>query len=127
MVKRILLAEDEPNIIESVRFLLRRAGLDVDTVTDGKSALESALENAPDVLILDVMMPGMDGIEALRRLRADDRGRDVPVVVLSAKGQSTSRKSAEDAGADVFIAKPFSNTELVDTVLRLAGVDTGAT
>ncbi len=123
MVKRILLAEDEPNIIESVSFLLKRAGLDVATETDGKAALAHALENAPDVLILDVMMPGMDGFEALRRLRADERGRDLPVVVLSAKGQSTTRETAKEAGADVFMSKPFSNAELVDTVLRLAGAD----
>lgn len=123
MVKRVLLAEDEPNIVESISFLLKRAGLDVDTETDGKAALSSALRNMPDVLILDVMMPGMDGFEALRRLRADERGRDVPVVVLSAKGQRTMRETAEEAGANVFMAKPFSNKELVDTVLRLAGVE----
>ena len=121
MVKRILLAEDEPNIVESISFLLKRAGLDVDTETDGMAALSSALENTPDVVILDVMMPGIDGFEALRRLRADERGRDVPVVVLSAKGQRTMRETAEEAGANVFMAKPFSNAELVDTVLRLAG------
>ncbi len=121
MVKRILLAEDEPNIVESISFLLKRAGLDVDTETDGVAALSSALENTPDVVILDVMMPGIDGFEALRRLRADERGRDVPVVVLSAKGQRTMRETAEEAGANVFMAKPFSNAELVDTVLRLAG------
>jgi len=121
MVKRILLAEDEPNIVESVTFLLKRAGLEVQTETDGRAALKNALENAPDVLILDVMMPGMDGFETLRRLRADDRGRNLPVVILSAKGQSTIRETAKEAGADVFMSKPFSNTELVNTVLRLAG------
>lgn len=124
MVKRILLAEDEPNIVESVCFLLRRAGLDVETESDGRVALSRALENAPDVLILDVKMPGMNGFEALRQLRADRRGRDVPVVVLSARGQSASRETAEAAGADVFMAKPFSNAELVDTVLKLAGAQT---
>lgn len=121
MVKRVLLAEDEPNIIESVSFLLRRAGLEVATETDGRAALTHALENTPDVLVLDVLLPGMDGVEALRHLRQDERGRDLPVIVLSAKGQSAMRQTAEDAGADVFIAKPFSNAELVDTVLRLAG------
>lgn len=123
MVKRILLAEDEPNIAESVSFLLRRAGLDVETETDGRAALSRALEEAPDVLILDVKMPGMNGFDALRRLRADRRGRDLPVVVLSARGQSDSRETAQAAGADVFMSKPFSNAELVDTVLRLAGED----
>jgi DNA-binding response OmpR family regulator len=98
MQKRVLLAEDEPNIVESLTFLLERAGFDVTSEMDGQSALGVALADPPDVMILDVMLPGLDGFEILRRLRAD----------------------ALESGANLFITKPFSNTEVIAAVTRLA-------
>jgi DNA-binding response OmpR family regulator len=121
MPKRVLLAEDEPNIAESLTFLLGRAGFEVTSESDGRAALESALTAAPDLLILDVMLPGLDGFEILRRLRADPRGARLPVIVLTAKGQREDRETASEQGADLFITKPFSNAELVAAVTRLAG------
>lgn len=121
MTKRVLLAEDEPNIVESLTFLLRRAGFEVTSESDGRAALEAALAGPLDLLILDVMLPGLDGFEILRRLRTDPRGARMPVIVLTAKGQRQDRETAVEQGADMFITKPFSNTELVAAVTRLTG------
>lgn len=121
MAKRVLLAEDEPNIVESLTFLLGKAGFDVATETDGRAALETALASSPDVVILDVMLPGLDGFEILRRLRADPRGARLRIVMLTAKGQREDRETALRSGADLFITKPFSNAELVAAVTQLAG------
>ena len=121
MAKRILIAEDEPNIIESLVFLLNRAGCEVTVETDGGKALATALEMAPDLLVLDVMLPGMTGYEVLRELRADERTKALPVIVLTAKGQREDRNTALDSGADLFITKPFSNKDIVASVLQLLG------
>ena len=120
MAKHVLLAEDEPNIIESLRFLLGRAGFEVSVCQDGLSALNTAMDQSPDVLVLDVMLPELDGLEVLRRLRADDRGSTLPVLMLTAKGQREDREHAMQAGADLFITKPFANAELVAAVRSLA-------
>jgi DNA-binding response OmpR family regulator len=119
MAYRVLLAEDEPNIVESLTFLLERAGFEVNALGDGSTALEFALSKQPQVMILDVMLPGMDGFEVLRRLRADPGGKDLPVIMLTAKGQREDREAALEIGADVFITKPFSNAEVIGAVERL--------
>ncbi len=120
MTKRVLVAEDEPNIVESLSFLLERAGFAVDVEMDGRRALEAVMAAVPDVLILDVMLPELDGYEVLRRLRADARGEALPVLMLTAKGQREDREIAMRIGADMFITKPFANSEIVDAVTRLA-------
>lgn len=120
MTKRVLLAEDEPNIVESLTFLLERAGFEVAVETDGRQALEAALADAPDILILDVMLPKLDGYEILRQLRADRRAETLPVLMLTAKGQREDRETALECGADLFITKPFSNSEIVAAVEQLA-------
>ncbi|MFT5390480.1 MAG: DNA-binding response OmpR family regulator [Gammaproteobacteria bacterium] len=118
--KRILLAEDEPNIVVSLKFLLERAGFDVLVATDGREALRLALDVLPDVLVLDVMLPELDGYEVLRELRADQRCRDLPVLMLTAKGQKQDRETALATGADVFMTKPFVNAEITAAVELLA-------
>ena len=118
MAKRVLLAEDEPNIVESLTFLLDRAGYEVSVETDGRQALNAALKNTPDVLILDVMLPELDGYEILRQLRSDGRAKDLPIIMLTAKGQREDRETALDCGADMFITKPFANSEIVAAVKR---------
>ena len=120
MPKQVLVAEDEPNIVESLSFLLERAGFEVAVEPDGRKALDSALANLPNVLVLDVMLPNMDGYEILRHLRADSKGKDLPVVMLTAKGQREDRETAMESGADLFITKPFSNKELVSAVESLS-------
>ena len=120
MTKRVLLAEDEPNIVEPLTFLLERAGFDVAVETDGRKALHAALADTPDVMILDVMLPELDGYAVLRRLRADRRAETLPVLVLTAKGQREDRETALDCGADLFITKPFANADVVKAVEQLA-------
>ncbi|MGB0748502.1 MAG: response regulator transcription factor [Magnetospiraceae bacterium] len=120
MGKRVLIAEDEPNIIESLTFLFERAGFDVAVETNGRHALDSALSAAPDVMVLDVMLPEMDGYEILRQLRADQRGTSIPILMLTAKGQREDRETALQFGADLFLTKPFANSEIVSAVEKLS-------
>jgi DNA-binding response OmpR family regulator len=123
MSKRVLLAEDEPNIVLSLSFLLEREGFDVTSESDGYKALSSALSGQADVVNLDVMLPGLDGFEILRQLRADSRGAELPVLVLTAKGQREDRENALAAGANLFISKPFANDDVIAAVRELAGND----
>jgi DNA-binding response OmpR family regulator len=118
---RILIVEDEPNIVESLSFILRRAGFDVHTVTDGAEALDRVRRQSFSALLLDVMLPGMNGFDVLRAIRADHALAALPVVVLTAKGQANDRRMAEAIGASAFITKPFSNSEVVERVASLAG------
>lgn len=118
---RVLLAEDEASIVASLRFLLGRAGFDVEVEMNGERVVARALDAPPDLLVLDVMLPGIDGFEALRRLRADPRCAALPIVMLTAKGQREDRETATRLGADAFITKPFANADVVNAVTRLAG------
>ena len=117
---RILLAEDEPNIAESLMFILRRADFEIDSVADGTETLGRLRRNEYAALILDIMLPGMNGFDVLRAIRADANLAGLPVIVLTAKGQANDRKTAEAIGADAFITKPFSNAEVVERVRELA-------
>jgi DNA-binding response OmpR family regulator len=121
MAKRVLVIEDEPNIVVSLSFLLDRAGFEVSVESDGQVGLSSAMANPPDVVVLDVMLPGLSGYDVLRQLRADSRTKELPVIILTAKGQQEDRLTATECGADLFITKPFANTDIVDAVKRLAG------
>ena len=120
MAKRVLLAEDEPNIVESLTFMLERAGFEVAVESDGRRALDAARTETPDVLVLDVMLPEMDGFEILRQLRSDQRGASLPILMLTAKGQREDREMALKCGADLFITKPFANAEIVSAVKKLS-------
>lgn len=123
MATRILIAEDEPNIVESLAFLLRRAGYDVVSVLDGEATLAQLRTRAPDLMILDLMLPRRNGFEVLKVVKADPVLRSMPVLVLTAKGQPQDRKLALELGVDAFITKPFSNREIVEEVRRLAGAE----
>lgn len=117
----ILIAEDEPSILESLDFILRRAGWSIEAVTDGDAALEAVRLDAPRLVVLDVMLPKRSGFEVLKQLRSDIRTREVPVLILTAKGQQQDRRIAEELGADAFVTKPYANAEVVDAVRRLLG------
>lgn len=120
MNQRVLLAEDEPNIVESLRFLLSRAGFDVDVRDNGVAALDAARRMKPDVLVLDVMLPEMNGFEILSNLRSDPETAEMPILMLTAKGQREDRERAMALGASQFMSKPFGNAELVQAVRALA-------
>jgi len=116
---RILIVEDEPNIVESLSFVLRRADFDVDVTASGNDALDKLRRTDYSAMILDVMMPGMNGFDVLRVVRSDRSLSDLPVIVLTAKGQSRDRQTATEIGASAFITKPFSNAEIVECVRDL--------
>src|SRR5690606_1890896 len=118
---RILIVEDEANIVESLNFILSRAGFEVDAVADGTKALDRVRRESFAAIILDVMLPGMNGFDVLRAIRADGALAALPVIVLTAKGQVNDRKMAEAIGASAFITKPFSNADIVDQVQALVG------
>jgi two-component system response regulator ResD len=114
----VLVVDDEPTITEVVSRYLNRSGYATRVAGDGPQALELAAAEAPDLVVLDLMLPGMDGLEVLRRLRARDR---VSVILLTAKGEATDRVIGLRLGADDYVVKPFSPAELVarvDAVLR---------
>ena len=121
MAARVLIAEDEPNIVESLSFMLRRAGYDVASAQDGEAALAGLRSQPAQLLILDLMLPRLNGFEVLKALRADAALAATPVLVLTAKGQQQDRRLAEAIGADAFMTKPFSNRESMDEVRRLLG------
>ncbi len=119
MSVNVLIAEDEQNIAESLRFILEQAGCNVRHALDGEEALKEARILTPDVLILDVMLPSLNGFDVLKTIRSDSDLTDIAVLILTAKGQSHDRKTADALGADAFVTKPFSNSEIVTEVLRL--------
>ena len=119
MSGRVLLIEDEPNIIEAIRFILSRDGWRVDTHSDGKSALEAVEARKPDLIILDVMLPNRSGYDILNDLRAAPETKGLPVLMLTARGQKKDRELAEKLGASRFMTKPFSNGEVLAAVREL--------
>jgi DNA-binding response OmpR family regulator len=114
MPARILVVDDEPSIVLAVRDEMAFEGFDVDSAGDGPSGLRKARESVPDVLLLDLMLPGMNGFEICRQLRADLP--DLWIIVLTARGQEVDRVTGFEAGADDYIVKPFSLRELVARV-----------
>lgn len=119
MGKRVLLIEDEPNIIEAISFILSRDGWTVHTHEDGTSAMDKVLALPPDMIILDVMLPGRSGFDILRDLRDNEVTRQTPVMMLTARGQDKDRELAMRLGASLFMTKPFSNSEVRDHVRNL--------
>jgi DNA-binding response OmpR family regulator len=122
MGKRVLLIEDEPNIIEAISFILSRDGWDVATHSNGHDAMDAVRARNPDVLILDVMLPGKSGYEILTELRADQQTQALPVLMLTARGQTKDREMAERVGASRFMTKPFSNADVLEAVRDLVTV-----
>ena len=123
MAKRVLVIEDEPNIIEAISFILSRDGWTVHTHSDGETAMDKLRGSPPDMVILDVMLPGRSGFDILRDLRADADLSGTPVMMLTAKGQTRDRELAEQLGATRFMTKPFANSEVIATVRELVSHD----
>jgi len=108
----ILVVEDEKNILELVRFNLEREGYQVLTAQDGVKCLELARTQAPDLIVLDVMLPEIDGLEVCRELRHDDLTKSIPIIMLSARAEEFDRMLGLEMGADDYVTKPFSPREL---------------
>ena len=118
-MSRILIVEDEPDVLLLLENRVRGAGHDVQSASDGERGLELALAENPDLIILDWMMPKLDGIEVLERLRADQVGGGIKVLMLTARSQQNDVDRAFAAGADDYIVKPFSSRELVERIATL--------
>ncbi len=119
MGRHVVLIEDEPNIIEAIRFLLTRDGWTVDAHSDGSDAVDVIKAANPDLVILDLMLPGKSGMEIIKDLRDEEGLRNLPVLMLTARGQARDRDMAEKAGVSRFMTKPFSNTEVLAAVRDL--------
>ena len=119
--ERVLVIEDESDILELLRFNLKKEGYDVDTATDGERGVDHARSKAYDVVLLDLMLPGIDGLEVCRRLRADPRTESLPVIMVTSKGEESDILVGLGIGADDYVTKPFSIKELlarIKVVLR---------
>ncbi len=119
MGKRILIVDDEPNIVLSLEFLMKREGYEVATAGDGEAALEALAAQTPDLVILDVMLPKMNGFDVCRRVRADPRWKAVPILMLTAKGRDSEVSKGLGLGADLYVTKPFSTKELAAQIKGL--------
>ncbi len=111
--QRILVVEDEPDLVEALKYNLEQEGFEVDSAERGDDALAKIRKQAPDLLLLDLMLPGMDGLELTRILKRDDHLARLPVVMLTAKGEEVDRIVGFELGADDYIPKPFSPREVV--------------
>lgn len=114
----ILVVDDEPHIVKMVEFKLRNQGYETISAVDGNQALEMVLTRKPDLILLDVMMPGLDGFQVLNKLKTQEETRELPVIMLTAKGQERDVVTGFDKGADDYIIKPFSFPELLARVNR---------
>ncbi|MEI2805332.1 response regulator transcription factor [Albidovulum sp.] len=122
MGRRVLLIEDEPHIAEAIRYILARDGWAVASHGEGDRALEVIRREAPDVVVLDLLLPGRSGYDILEDLRADPDLASLPVLVISARGPGEARVAAEGAAGHArFIAKPFANADILAALRQMAG------
>jgi DNA-binding response OmpR family regulator len=113
---KILVVDDEAYIVHILEFSLGMEGFEVVTAFDGEEAVSKAERERPDLVVLDIMMPKLDGYETCRRLKENDKTKSIPVILLSAKGRSMDQRVGLDAGADEYITKPFSPRKLVERI-----------
>ena len=118
---RILVVDDEIYIVHILDFSLGMEGYEVVTALDGEQALEKARAEKPDLIVLDIMMPRLDGYETCKQLKADAATKDIPVILLSAKGRNVDQKVGFEVGADDYITKPFSPRKLVERINAILG------
>jgi two-component system alkaline phosphatase synthesis response regulator PhoP len=118
---KILVVDDEIYIVHILDFSLGMEGYDVVTALDGEQALEKIKSEKPDLIVLDIMMPKLDGYEVCKTIKSDPATKHVPVILLSAKGRNVDQKMGFDVGADDYITKPFSPRKLVERINQLLG------
>ncbi|MBL9177821.1 MAG: response regulator transcription factor [Verrucomicrobiaceae bacterium] len=118
-MSKILIVEDEADIAELIALHLEREGHEASSVSNGLQALPAALQHMPDLIVLDLMLPGLDGVQVFKRLRADTRTAGIPVVILTARSQVVDKIAGLELGADDYLSKPFSPRELV---LRISAI-----
>ncbi len=119
MANKILVVDDEPNVVLSLEFLMKQAGFQVRTASDGEAALAAVTADTPDLVLLDVMMPRKNGYEVCQAIRANPDWKAVRIIMLTAKGREVEREKGLALGADDYITKPFSTQEVVERVREL--------
>jgi CheY-like chemotaxis protein len=119
MTKTILIVDDQPFMIRLIQFNLERAGYQIVTARNGREAIASAQADRPDLIVMDVMMAEMDGLKALAELKKLDTTHSIPVILITAKGQTLTRQEAESLGASLLLSKPFSPTQLQAEIRKL--------
>jgi DNA-binding response OmpR family regulator len=121
MPKKILVVDDEPDILETIKMRLEANGYNVLTATDGNEGYKKAKTELPDLIILDLMLPGLDGYQVCRLLKFDENYRHTPIIMLTAKSQEEDKMWGEKAGANYYLTKPFRPNELLQKVKELLG------
>ena len=116
---KILLVDDEPNILVAIEFLFTKEGYQIQKAFDGQQAIEKVESFHPNIIILDVMMPGLDGFEVARRVRHMDGNDDIKIIFLTAKGTTQDKMKGYSTGGEYYLIKPFDNDELVNLVKEL--------
>ncbi len=123
MSQSILIVDDEAYIVTSLEYLMKSGGFEVELAYDGEEALAKVAENIPDLIILDVMMPKLDGFEVCEKIRANPLWGSVRIIMLTAKDRESERKRGLDLGADDYMTKPFSTRDLLERVKKLLSVE----
>ena len=116
ITKKILIVEDDPGVLRATSFILEKEGYQIITAQDGLEGLKKAKEDNPDLLILDVMLPGIDGFEICHSLRSEPQTADMPILMFSAKGQESDKATGLKMGADDYITKPVDREVLIERV-----------
>jgi two-component system alkaline phosphatase synthesis response regulator PhoP len=121
MAKKVLICDDEPYVIESLSYLVKREGFHVITAEDGEDGFNKAKEILPDLIFLDVMMPKKSGFEVCQQLKKDERTKGIYIIILTARGEEFDEKRAKEAGVDEYITKPFSPRKLSEKIHGILG------
>lgn len=121
MTKRVLIADDEPNIVVSLEFLMERNGYQIRIASDGDQVLKAVEEQRPDLILLDVMLPGRSGFEVCQKIRENPAWQGIKIIMLTAKGRETEVAKGLALGADAYITKPFSTKDLLAQVKQILG------
>jgi DNA-binding response OmpR family regulator len=126
VTRQVLVVDDDALTLEILRTILDLEDFDVRTATDGPSALAAVREERPDVVVLDVMMPGMSGLDVCAELRSEPATKDLPIILLTARDADADRKSGLESGADAYLTKPFSPLKLIATIAEIDRPDPAA-
>ena len=119
MTKKILIVDDEPNIVLPLQFLMEQNGYIVDEASSGEEAIEKLMQFEPDLILLDIMLPGIDGYEVCEIIRLNPKWKKIKIIFLTARGRDVDIAKGLVLGADAYITKPFANTEVVQKVSQL--------
>ena len=123
--KKILIVEDEPEFREGVKIRLEANGYEVMEAGDGAKGLEMARGSGPDLIILDLMLPKLDGYKVARLLKFDEKYRKIPIIMLTARSQQTDKDTGLSVGVDAYLTKPFKSQELLETIVKLTQQESG--